>query len=108
MLEKSKTNHINQRFNITTVFFHFQVGQNPFKAAPNRRRLNNNSQEVRIENFSQTIDIVFPNLKQGDQTARTNTYKISMAVDKCTPLAIFHFILYCCKRTIFFLQSKYT
>ena len=46
MLEKSKTNHINQRFNITTVFFHFQVGQNPFKAAPNRRRLNKNSQEV--------------------------------------------------------------
>ena len=27
MFEGSETNNFNQRFNITTVFFHFQVGR---------------------------------------------------------------------------------
>ena len=126
MFEASETHRINQlRFNITTtattavVFFHFEVGQNTLKAGLSR--LMNNSRdiwiaEVTVANFSQTvvcvINILFPNLKQWDQTTVTNTYKISMKMDECTPFAISQlFILSrcCCyrKTIIFFTKQVY-
>lgn len=123
MFEASETHRINQlRFNITTaattavVFFHFEVGQNTLKAGLSR--LMNNSRdiwiaEVTVANFSQTvvcvINILFPNLKQWDQTTVTNTYKISMKMDERTPFAISQlFILchYCYRKTIIFFTKQ--
>lgn len=126
MFEASETHRINQlRFNITTaattavVFFHFEVGQNTLKAGLSR--LMNNSRdiwiaEVTVANFSQTvlcvINILFPNLKQWDQTTVTNTYKISMKMDKRTPFAISQLFILCrcCYRKtiiIFFTKQIY-